>query len=61
MNNLSPDLRFELSGLISMVLMGQINSAELLARACDKLSDLAWGEVDAEMEPLEIPPSMRLE
>lgn len=59
MNNLSPDLRFELTGLLSMVLMGQINSAELLARACDKLSDLAWAEVEA--KPLEIPPSMRLE
>lgn len=60
MNNLSPDLRFELTGLLSMIFMGQINSAELLARACDKLSDLARAEVE-EQPPLEIPPSMRLE
>ena len=61
MNSLSPDLRFELTGLISMTIMGQIKSAEDLARACDKLSDLAWGEVEESLEPLEIPPSMRLE
>lgn len=59
MNDLSPDLRFEISGFFNMILMGQIGNAELLARACDKLSDLAWAEV--EKQPLEIPPSMRLE
>ena len=61
MNNLSSDLRFELTGLLSLIIMGQIDSAESLARVCDKISDLAWEEFEAEMNPLELPPAMRLE
>lgn len=56
MINLSPDLRFELAGLLSRLVTGQINTPESLAQACDKISDLAW----AEAEEL-TPPSMRFD
>lgn len=57
MNSLSPDLRFELAGLLGRLLTGQINTPESLAQACDKIFDLAWAEAEVDDEEL-TPPSM---
>lgn len=63
MDNLSPDLRYALTGFLSQLFMGQLYDAEAVATALDKLSDLAWEEADSdEQDELEsTPPSMRFD
>lgn len=59
-NSFSPDLQFALTCFFSQLVMGQINTPESLAQACDKISDLAWAEAEDEETDL-TPPSMRFD
>lgn len=63
LNNLSPDLRLELSGFLGQIIMGSLDTPEAVAQRCDRISDLAWAESEEEEEEelLVTPPSMRLE
>lgn len=43
-SNFSPDLCLELSGFFNQLLMGQLSTAEAVAKAAQEISDLAWGK-----------------
>lgn len=57
---LSTELKFELDCFFSKLFNSQIDKAEDLAIALDKLSDLAWQQAEANNED-ETPPSMRMD
>lgn len=47
----SLDLRLALAGFVSGLISGRFRSAQALATALDKLSDLAWEEAEELIPP----------